>query len=137
MNREFKVWCKNKNEWEKHTTLIDQDGRLYQNISCPGCAFHLVELSLRTHIVYFYTGLKDKNGKKIFEGDVINTHYIGTDSPKSDFKAEIIWLQKELSWAFKNGLGWQRLDENMWPWIVNREIEVIGNIKDNPELLEA
>lgn len=77
-----------------------------------------------------YTGLKDKNGKKIFEGDII---------------AGAVWWQEQDKnglVAFKNGsfgLIWYRGEVeqfNAFTSMCNIEYEVIGNIHDNPELLK-
>lgn len=89
-----------------------------------------------------YTGLKDRNGVRIFEGDVIKTHYANT--PKADFIEQVV---------FHNGrfCGMYERDKmKMWAalpdWIkrlpqdksVYMEwCEVIGNIHDNPELMEG
>lgn len=73
-----------------------------------------------------YTGLKDKNGKEIYEGDIIKTDFsyatwIGfVHFNKGNF---------ELVDSDKNG---QYLTLS-----VLSDIEIIGNIHDNPELLKG
>ncbi|HEM3529038.1 TPA: hypothetical protein U1B39_001438 [Streptococcus suis] len=76
------------------------------------------------------TGLFDKNGKEIFEGDVIRVNYTDDDSPWTD---AIIWSPKDCAWYLKSNkelLGFA-MDE---PDII---VEVIGNIYENPELVGA
>ena len=71
-----------------------------------------------------YTGLKDKNGKKIYEGDIDNYGYLVT------YVADI----KE---SLGMHCGWYLQRNNFESWcelICNNNIEIIGNIYDNPEL---
>lgn len=68
-----------------------------------------------------FTGLTDKNATKIFEGDIVKY---------SNGYGHIAWA--ELHVAF------MCVEENgeYWEWISNMyDIEVVGNIHDNPELL--
>ncbi len=67
-----------------------------------------------------YTGLKDKNGKEIYEGDIIRS---GGDE---NFVDPISWSGKYAEW-WANGLS-------LWETIDSSDIEVIGNIYENPEL---
>ena len=83
-----------------------------------------------------YTGLKDKNGKRIFEGDIV--HILGNqdveDWKNVDYNALI---------AFIDG-GFCAIDGTIEEHAFRRyalarmdfDLEVIGNIHDNPELLE-
>lgn len=80
------------------------------------------------YVLLQYTGLKDKNGKEIYEGDIvsglsgINLH---ADKHLIEFK----------DGAF--GVGGMGLSEgsNEYNWTIDN-IEVIGNIYQNPELLK-
>lgn len=79
-----------------------------------------------------YTGLKDKNGKKIFEGDIIaidedSIYYHTASGPVRTYKG--MWV----SFYLPDAHGRDCYDEL---YRINSEREVIGNIHDNPELLQ-
>ena len=76
-----------------------------------------------------FTGLTDKNGKKIFEGDIVRLDIAGII-----FNA----VCKFHSGSF--GLVWHYMGADRWQAftsICHVEYEVIGNIYDNPELTEG
>lgn len=82
-------------------------------------------------ILMQYTGLKDKNGVEIFEGDVVIAWSQGVKGI-FEIKRRIdgLWL---LYPAWKDGQFWY-----LSPTEDGREtIEIIGNIYENPDLLES
>ena len=87
-----------------------------------------------------YTGLTDKNGKKIFEGDILEGIRYGNEE-----RAEVLWIDKAASWGIrysfreKNERGYPSWLNSAWFRSINdaRATVVIGNIHDNPELLEV
>lgn len=80
-----------------------------------------------------YTGLTDKNGKKIWENDIIKTSKYGKDDGKGSNIAgfDIFSVQWD-DGGFALYSKWRRFNLRD-----NNGYEVIGNIFDNPELLEG
>ena len=92
-----------------------------------------------------YTGLKDKNGKEIYEGDIVKVHF----DKKDAYTINILNLKKSVNKIGKieyivDGfcVFIEKFGENIYPLsffgdeIIN-QLEVIGNIYDNPELLKG
>lgn len=88
-----------------------------------------------------FTDLTDKNSKKIFEGDILAVEQISDsiehfESPvKCPYNVVVKW--DKCSWMWET-IGTARKRYLHFPeaWLF-RKCEVIGNIHDNPELLEV
>lgn len=87
------------------------------------------------YILMQYTGLHDKNGKEIYEGDIIQHLY--WDCDETDYY-KVEWDNEILGFVFKSTINnsYLALDDTYSDDTGEYEIVVIGNIYDNPELLE-
>jgi uncharacterized phage protein (TIGR01671 family) len=80
------------------------------------------------NVLMQYTGLKDKNGKEIYEGDILNMTYHGSVSiVKPEIKG-VVGFERCSFIIEENGISLGK---------IGRSLEVIGNIYENPELLES
>lgn len=77
-----------------------------------------------------FTGLTDKNGNKIFEGDIVT--YDKEYGGETREKGTVYWCEG----AFGVENVQDEEDSGLLGVFVNHQLEIIGNIHDNPELLE-
>ena len=80
-----------------------------------------------------YTGLRDRNKKEIYEGDIVKVteedgtehiHYVEYKADKIEYPAFDLYPEIDVEF---NALQF---------YVINKQIEIIGNIHQNPELLE-
>lgn len=124
MNREikFRVWLDDKMIYPKS----DFDSGVDMLISIKGQ--HYVNGVYKDVILQQYTGLKDKNEKEIYEGDIVfndmseHSHIVSWDDILFSFT---ITDMKSNTWLYLNEII---EDINCY--------DIIGNIYENPELLE-
>ena len=107
------------------TEIIDED-EFYKT------PFELFLMALKwmqkkDYILMQYTGLKDKNGKEIYEGDVVIALFYEEKEP---FKYTIEWVNA--------GFRLCKEPHSGYPLDIHglHDIEIIGNIYENPELLK-
>lgn len=113
----FRVWEEREKEYDTFSYYLTADGVLYRNVYgqfIPTDSGYIIEQ---------YTGLKDINGNEIYEGDILED---GEGEPFEYYAVK-----------FENGKfigSTQGVDEDIFELT---DLEVIGNIHENPELLEG
>lgn len=127
----FKAKRKDNGEWVEGYYRADPD--LDTHYICGwnyyasenGLERELFEEEIDPDTLCQYTGLNDKNGKRIWENDII-------ELPGEDGYFVCEW-QEDTARFVLNGEGLTVDFDNYWSY----EVEVIGNIFDNPDLLEV
>lgn len=138
----FKAKCKNWKElpneqwWvegyyaelgigENKKYYIIQNGALPQLFKNQDQNMYFIDVEVEPSTLCRHTGLTDKNGKKIWENDIVSIY---------DCRPGLVVKFKDFSWQCRN--------ENFGKYYLHRlennslKYEVIGNVFDNPELLE-
>ena len=113
----FRVWNEDKNKFMPSGFIGISDGKF---IELKNGSIHF---DSDDKIVEQFTGLRDKNGKDIFEGDIIR------DSD-GDI-AKVVWDNDhaaEFNFFWSNGFDNMGLDGD--------DVEIIGNIHENGDLLK-
>ena len=119
---EFRAW------WKDKKRFLDGD-EWY--MTCSGAKhlhYAIMPYSDDDFIVEQYTGLKDKNGKKIYQGDIVLDCYDGEDT------FIVKWDKDAVSFILTDTDNILNVSfDNFYP---DKYLEIIGNIHENQELLE-
>lgn len=125
-NLKFRAWDDRKQRIEDNVSLDLQSG-WWCYLDDDG---HIIKVGSRDKSgppIMQYTGLKDKNGKEIYEGDILRTH-TNKDMVVSWSNKFASFVINRKNWAFCHWFG-----ESGDP----EDYEVIGNIYENPEIIKV
>jgi len=130
----FRVWDENNKIMKKEVRgtfdlLIDMNGKLHQSMKT---SFDTTLISVTfpdALIIMQYTGIKDKNGKDIYEGDVV----AWTALNAIVIYGIIFYLADNAQFI----VTWNDGNSNALGKEWSSHYEAIGNIHENPELMES
>ncbi len=121
----FRGKVKTTNEWVCGSLLVWGDGE--HNIYVPREHNYKVDAyNVEPSTIGQFTGAYDRNGKEIYEGDIVFAKSAGEFK-----KCLVVYADHSCNFILHTKIG---------PWYIHGEIdsmlEVIGNIHDNPELIK-
>jgi uncharacterized phage protein (TIGR01671 family) len=130
MSREirFRLW--DGERYWYNVAPLDNEEALTQELTGGECEWEYNnQYAVRKGIVEQYTGLRDKNGKEIYEGDIIQETIIADDTTDGTYRYEVYWDEDTLCWSIK---GISDIDYHLRDdlWETNASREVIGNIHE-------
>lgn len=131
----WNLWGELIRESGKRTRIVVKNGATTSYYDYVHQIRHLIDESTISQ----YTGLCDKNGRKIWENDIVKYHFGDEVAPirfgeyQSCFdSAQTGHVGFYVDWDSKNALR-----KDLGYWVNMIDCNVIGNVLDNPELLEG
>lgn len=114
----FRAWDIEEDRYASDDDICYDTGGTWDSV------YDLLKVANQFYIYEQCTGLKDKNGKLIYEGDIVETHDYTTEHSQIVFDKGCYVLKS------KDAAMYEHLSNH------EKECKVIGNIHENPELLE-
>lgn len=136
----FRAWDNERNQ------MVYRDLDTFAKFGCP---FIPMQEAVENNTIMQYTGFKDKNGKEVYEGDIIKAffeEYGSLDEDSVFFPEKTIYGVVRIN-PHRTGMIIRKVkceEEDVEPHFLEGKFvkiktkydEVIGNIYENPELLE-
>ena len=121
----FRAWDKNRSGYCHNCEVFD--GGNFGDLAL--WILELEKIKGASWVYMQYTGMKDRNGKMIFEGDILQEQTIN-----STFL--VVWDDKEARFNLVFQKGENGYKGQLRHIVDVREMKIIGNVFENPKLLE-
>lgn len=143
----FRAWDKKRKRYAKVIQTTNQGWKGYRDKTyITNGIMRFSKWVLSRFVIEQYTGLKDKNGKEIYEGDIVKAKIQGfwETGPnticegKATWNLEVVYDEIRYMDVF-HILGSKNAPDRIY-YLFDKELselEVIGNIHENPELMEG
>lgn len=127
MTPRYRAWDKHEQKMFTNDELIIWNGNVYANDSKKLTCNNLKGWSIDDEYLMQSTGLRDKTGKEIFEGDIVKM-------------AKDVYSEPTYYEVVRHRGGAYRLESKQHGcelWLRHTDCEVVGNVYENKELLDA
>lgn len=126
----FRAWHRQAKKMYQVTSLLLENGRITHidvKVHEGGGEMFSSRCSAENVDLMQFTGLLDKAGREIYEGDIVLiNHPSDRTGDFTNARGEVFWWEEEGAWYHGNGNG--RPPKRMWEYV-----EVVGNIYETPE----
>lgn len=132
----FKAKRKDNGEWVEGYVVAYPSGKVEIHKISKELPDILLKCEIAPSTLCQYTGLTDRDGKKIWENDIISISAYSYDEPEDDYFGVVTYCEKDACWSLNNN---EKYGEIICECFGSYTTEIInhGNIFDNPELLEV
>ncbi len=138
----FRVWGKGKSftkGWINDTILLNPSGKwMWEHHHCMAVSpdhpnyKHQFDIDENEFVIEQYTGLKDKDGKEIYEGDIVTWP---KEFPKE--KKEVVWeVDTKLNGTNEGGFTYKDTFYDWHGMLYPEQCKIIGNIHEHQKLLK-
>lgn len=125
----FRGKCKGNGVWVEgfYACFNKKESRIYTGYAETDDGYYYPEwFTVAPETVGQYTGLKDRKGTDIFEGDIVNII-------RADRNGKVEWRENDAAFEVVGDC----LEASFLENLLGYDVEVIGNIYENPELLKG
>lgn len=95
----------------------------------------------KSYDVEQFTGIQDKNGLDVYEGDILRTYHFTNHYGKKEYlHHEVVWSDKYCGWQMLNCTSRDENDGSPQLFVyiqAGKDFEKVGNIHENPELIKG